>query len=251
MMFHSFLLVDAGNTRVKWETSAFSGEPSSIKGEMATEDATADRIREMHQDFPGHFLVFASVVPQLTFYFRHTFKRGCHCVSADSPALGLEFDYPKPAELGADRLAAAVAAHETKKWPIIVVSCGTATAFTVLDAKGRLCGGAIAPGLQTQLAALIGATAQLPTVSLQSPRSPLAKSTEEAIRSGVTLNFLGGVKEIIRQLSDVLSSHKKPEIILTGGNAHRLTDLLDLPHTLRPLLVFEGLRIIGNRIHPH
>jgi type III pantothenate kinase len=202
----------------------------------------------MKKSFDGQFLILASVVPKLTFDFCRTFKRGFHSVTADSPALGLDFDYPNPAEIGADRLAAAVAAHETGKWPVIVVSCGTATAFTVLDAKGRLCGGVIAPGLQTQLAALLGATAQLPDTILQPPRSALAKSTQDAIRAGVMLNFRGGVKEIIHQLGDALPGRRKPGIILTGGHAHHLTGSLDLPHTLRPLLVFEGLRIIGNRI---
>jgi pantothenate kinase type III len=55
------------------------------------------------------------------------------------------------------------------------------------------------------------------------------------------------VKEIIHQLSDALPGRRKPHIILTGGNARYLTDSLDLPHTLRPLLVFEGLHMIGVR----
>jgi type III pantothenate kinase len=163
-------------------------------------------------------------------------------------ALGLRFDYPRPSELGTDRLAAAVAAHESGNGPVIIVSCGTATAFTVLDAEGRLCGGAIAPGLQTQLAALLGATAQLPATELIQPRSALAKSTQEAIRAGVMLNFQGGAKEIIQQLGETFSGNEKPSLILTGGNAHHLAGSLALPHTVRPLLVFEGLRIMGNRL---
>lgn len=259
MMFHSFLFIDIGNTRVKWAVADLPGKDPSrmlyseaatplVKGEMLTTDATPDRIRELKKNFDGHFLILASVVPKLTFDFCRTFKRGFHSVTADSPALGLEFDYPNPAEIGADRIATALTAHEARKWPVIIVSCGTATAFTVLDAKGRLCGGVIAPGLQPQLAALLGATAQLPKTTLQPPRSALAKSTQDAIRAGVMLNFQGGVKEIIHQLSKALPGRKKPHIILTGGNAHYLTNSLDLPHTLRPLLVFEGLRIIGNRI---
>jgi type III pantothenate kinase len=130
---------------------------------------------------------------------------------------------------------------------VIVVSCGTATAFSVLDAKGRFCGGAIAPGLQTQLASLLGATAQLPDTKLSPPRTALAKSTQEAIRAGVMLNFQGGINEILRQLSAALKT-KRPRVVLTGGYAEHLADSLDLPYALRPLLVFDGLRIIGNRV---
>jgi len=179
--------------------------------------------------------------------FRRAFSKRIKIVSGNTSGHGLDFDYPNPAEIGADRIAAAVAAHKAGKWPVIVVNCGTATAFTVLDAKGRLCGGAIAPGLQTQLATLLGATAQLPNTKLYPPRSALAKSTQEALRAGVMLNFQGGVKEIIRRLSNALPGRKKPAVILTGGNARHLIKNLDQPSELRPLLVFEGLLIIGSR----
>jgi type III pantothenate kinase len=257
MIFHSFLLVDAGNTRVKWAVVpravpyAEQVFPSSLaflsKGEMLTSDATPERIRELKKNFAGCYLILASVVPKLTAEFCRTFKRGFHLVTADSTTLGFRFDYPHPEEIGADRLAAAAAVHQAAKWPVIIVNCGTATAFSVLDAKGRFCGGAIAPGLKTQLAALVGATAQLPDTKLSQPRTALAKSTQEAIRAGVMLNFQGGINEILRQLSAALKT-KRPRIVLTGGYAEHLADSLELPYALRPLLVFEGLRIIGNRV---
>lgn len=256
MNLHAFLLVDVGNTRVKWTFAAMPGYDSvdfpvnlpTGTGEMLTTKATAESVQALARKFERYYLVLSSVVPPLTAVFSRAFKRRFHLVKANSPALGLDFDYPNTAEIGADRIAAAVAAHAYGHYPAIVVSCGTATAFTVLDAKGRLCGGVIAPGLQTQLAALLGATAQLPGTILKLPRTALAKSTREAIRAGVILSFQGGVKEIIRQLSGALPVRKPPAIILTGGNAPFLAGSLNLPHTLRPLLVFEGLHIIGNRV---
>jgi len=242
-----FLLIDIGNTRVKWATTT-NRNPTHLSGEIDTYNASSKFIALMARAYPKRPTIISSVVPKLAPAFRRAFSGRLAEVNATLPELGFHFHYPKPSEIGADRLAAAVAAHARGRFPAIIVACGTATAFTVLDAKGRLCGGAIAPGLQTQLAALLGATAQLPDTILQPPRTALAKSTRDAIRTGVMLNFQGGVKEIIRQLSDALPGRRKPQIILTGGNAHYLTGSLDLPHTLRPLLVFEGLRIIGNRI---
>jgi len=249
MNLNAFLLVDIGNSLIKWAVADIfeANALPVVVGEMPTAKATTTRIEALAKKFPQHYLVLASVVPKLVPIFCRVFKRRFHLVTADSPALGLGFDYPRPAELGADRLAAAVAVHADGKWPVIVVNCGTATAFTVLDKKGNLCGGAIAPGLQTQLAALLGKTAQLPNVVLSPPRHYLARSTEEAIRSGVMLSFQGGVKETLHQLSAALPG-RRPHIVLTGGNASSLTSALDLPHTLRPLLVFEGLRIMGVRI---
>ena len=241
-----FLLIDMGNTRLKWALAAPRG-PIRVAGDIATKDASSKWIASLARKCPRQQVVLASVVPRMVAPFRRAFAKRIEVIGGDSRALGIPFDYPKPAEIGADRLACAVATHAGGLFPAIIVACGTATAFTVLDAKGRLCGGAIAPGLQTQLAALLGATAQLPETTLRRPKSALAKSTQEAIRSGVLLNYQGGVKEIIHRLSAALPGRRKPEIILTGGSAGHLSGSLDLPHKVRPLLVFEGLLIIGSR----
>jgi pantothenate kinase type III len=76
MIFHSLLLVDAGNTRVKWAVVPRAGRdpehvlPSSpailSEGEMLTSEATPERIRELKKNFAGCYLVLASVVPKLT-----------------------------------------------------------------------------------------------------------------------------------------------------------------------------------------
>jgi type III pantothenate kinase len=241
-----FLLIDAGNTRLKWAVAGLRGKIVP-EGDIATKDAAVARISVLARKYPDHRAVLASVIPKLVPLFRRAFAERLHVVNGRSPALDLRFDYPKPPELGADRLAAAVAVQEDGPGPVIVVQCGTATAFTVLDIEGRLCGGVIAPGLHTQLASLIGATAQLPDTDLRLPDRFLARSTEEAIRTGILLNFQGGAKEILRELIKELPASHPPRIVLTGGNARHLARSLDLPHTLRPLLVFEGLRMIGLR----
>jgi type III pantothenate kinase len=246
-----FLLIDAGNTRLKWATAGKKW-PGRVVGDIATREASAAWIKALARKYPEHRVVLACVVPKLVPIFEQAFGERLVVVKAELPELSghadFPFNYPKPSEIGADRLAAAVAVQAWGQYPAIIVACGTATAFTVLDEKGRLCGGAIAPGLQTQLAALLGATAQLPDTFLKPPRSALGKSTQDAIRAGVMLNFQGGAKEIIRQLGAALGGKRRPHVILTGGNAGALAKNLDAPFTLRPLLIFEGLLIIGFRV---
>ena len=242
-----FLLIDAGNTRLKWAVATPRGRIVPT-GDMATKDATSARISALARKYPKHRAIFASVVPRLAPVFRRAFAGRLHIVSDTSPALGLRFDYSKPSELGADRLAVAVAAHAEGVWPAIIVAGGTATAFTVLDARGRLCGGAIAPGLQAQLAALLDATARLPAIVPRLPRRTLARSTREAIHSGLIHNFRGGAKEILQRLAEELTGPRRPVVLLTGGNASHLADAFDGPVQMRPLLVFEGLLIIGKRL---
>jgi type III pantothenate kinase len=242
-----FLLIDIGNTRLKWATASYHS-PIRLRGDVATKEVTSLWVHALAQKFPDRPVVLASVVLKLLPAFRNAFAKRLIEVRSTLPELGIRFHYPKPAEIGADRLAAATAVHADDRYPTIIVACGTATAFTVLDEKGRFCGGAIAAGLQAQLDSLLAVTAQLPATKLYRPRSALARSTKEAIRAGVMVSFQGGVKEIIQQLSKSLAGRKKPRIILTGGNALYLSKSLGHPHTLRPLLVFEGLRIIGNRV---
>ncbi len=242
-----FLLIDAGNTKLKWATAHRLG-PIRVIGKISTNTVSAEWVESLAREYPTHSVALSCVVPKLVPLFRKAFSKRIQVVDGKSSAVRLAFKYPRPAELGADRLAAAVAAHASGLYPSIIVACGTATAFTVLDPQGRLCGGAIAPGLKAQLAALIGATAQLPDVLLRPPRNALARSTQEAIRSGVLLNFQGGVKEIIQQLGLALPGTRKPHVFLTGGNARHLLGKLDQPYKLRPLLVLEGLHIIATRL---
>ena len=239
------LLIDVGNTRTKWAIGNKHGT-IRVAGDIPTTEVTPRWTASLARRYFRGNAILASVVPKVRPSFRRAFGARLVEVSSTLLQLGFGFQYPKPAELGADRLAAAVAAHARGDFPAIIVSCGTATAFTVLDSKGRLCGGAIAPGLEAQLHALLGATAQLPSTSLRMPANVVARSTKDAIRAGVMLSFQGGVKEILRQLSQSLPS--SPRILLTGGNAKHLVEHLEVPFKLRPLLVFEGLLIIGARL---
>ena len=239
-----FLLIDIGNTRLKWATARPKGT-IRVEGDIATKEAGFQAIASLARKYPKHRAVIASVVPALLPTFRRAFTGRLIEMNARLPNLGLRFNYPKPSELGADRIAAAVAAQGWNLHPAIIVACGTATAFTVVDAKGRLCGGAIAPGLQAQLDALLGATAQLPATDLRLPRRALAKSTRDAICTGVMLNYRGGAKEILQELLKELPKHPKPNVILTGGNAPLLAKELGPRVKLRPLLIFEGLLMIG------
>jgi len=114
---------------------------------------------------------------------------------------GLKIRYRRPAQLGADRVAAALGAR--KLYPgenLVIVDCGTATTLTFLTKSGELIGGAILPGLALWPAALAQATAKLPNVKL--PRSsetlpaPIAKDTASAIRAGVLYGHAGAIREL-------------------------------------------------------
>ncbi|MFQ8868402.1 MAG: type III pantothenate kinase, partial [Eggerthella lenta] len=103
-------------------------------------------------------VALASVVPALTMAwcaaaYRMIGKDALVC-SAETAGALFEADYPNPHEIGADRVADAVAAKALYGAPVIVVDFGTATNMEVVDADGRFIGGVIAPGVETSASAL-------------------------------------------------------------------------------------------------
>ena len=234
------LLIDAGNTRMKWAEAAPRG-PLRLRGHVATVQVTSAWAGALAKKFAGSSVVVASVVPGVTRNLRRAFPHAV-LVHGTLQGLPLSFHYPRPGEIGADRIAAAVGARA--RGPAIVVSGGTATAFSVLDRRGRFCGGAIMPGRATQLAALLGATAQLPATTLPPHPRALGKSTRAAIQAGIVLGYRGAVRDIILRLQEELGAPAR--VLVTGGEADLLRGLRGVGRIeFRPLLVFEGLRIIA------
>ncbi len=157
---------------------------------------------------------------------------------------GMPIHYDNPKEVGADRIADAVAAYERYGGPTIVIDFGTATTFEVVSERGEYLGGVILPGIEISLEALFSRAALLPRVELIEPRSVLAKNTVESVQSGVIYGFAAQVDGLCRRLEDELGPCT---VVATGG----LAGLIG-PHSVaieyhEPWLTLEGLRIIFGR----
>ena len=119
--------------------------------------------------------------------------------------------------LGADRVANSVAAAEYYPLPALVIDCGSAITFELIDAGRKFAGGAIAPGRALQRAALRRGTAQLPEVELASTLpAGNGLDTAESIRWGVDAGALGMIRELRARFGAML---KLRSVILTGGDA--------------------------------
>jgi len=159
--------------------------------------------------------------------------------------------YPKPATIGADRLANAAAAVSLGKLPAIVVDFGTAVTFDVIDSAGCYLGGIIAPGLATAASALHERTALLPLTRIQRINSPIGKSTRQGIQIGLLLGAIGIVREVVARITRESFGGKLPTVIATGGDAElvarlalengssKVIDIVD------PLLTLRGLQVIA------
>ncbi len=156
---------------------------------------------------------------------------------------GLQIAYRNPLEVGADRIANAIAVtHLYAQKDVIVIDLGTATTFCAITANKVYQGGVILPGLKMSMNALAAGASKLGAVEIVNTGKVLGKTTNESIQSGLYYGSLGAMKEIIRGLTEQSFKGKKPLIIGTGGftTIYRESDMFD---DIVPDLVLKGLYI--------
>ncbi len=157
---------------------------------------------------------------------------------------GIPILYDNPKEVGADRVANAVAAYDLYGGPAIVVDLGTATTFDAISVKGEYLGGAITPGVDISLDALFEHAAALRRVELVLPRNVVGKSTVESIQSGVLFGFAGLVDAICRRMEQEIG---KATVVATGGLSELLVPLSERIQYREPWLTLHGLRLVFER----
>ena len=155
---------------------------------------------------------------------------------------GLKIKYRNPAEVGADRVANAIAATQRRpKTNCLVVDCGTATTFDVVTSEGDYLGGAILPGLGISAEMLSSRTARLPAVEISRPENALGRSTVESIQAGLYHGHVGAIRQLLGQLTKEAFGGEKPAVIGTGGFA-RMFEAEGLFDEIVPELVLFGLK---------
>ena len=195
-------------------------------------------------------VAISSVVPQLTDAFREMADRYLDIapvVVGPGIRTGMAIRTDNPREVGADRLVNALAAFDKYGGPGIVVDFGTATSFDVYDASGAFLGGAIAPGVQTSMAALSARGAQLGAVELVRPVHAIGRSTVESMQSGAIYGFSGQVDRLIEIISEELPT--SPVVVATGGLAPAITDACRHIGHHDQWLTLRGLRLVWERNH--
>jgi len=190
-------------------------------------------------------IAVCTVVPEVL----HSLKNACRkYLNNLSPFVlqagvrtGLNIKYRNPLELGADRIANAIAAtHLHPDENIIIIDMGTATTFCAVNRKREFLGGAIIPGLRISMTALEANTSKLPTVEIVQAEEALAKSTIEGIQSGLYFSALGAIKEIVARLRDEAFGGEPACVIGTGGFSSLFHDSGVFNEEL-PDLVLKGL----------
>ena len=193
-----------------------------------------------------------SVVPRATPLVCRLTRRRWHlpCLELTPATLrGVGIDYPKPQTIGPDRLANAVAARHRFGAPALVVDFGTAVTFDVVDRAGNYVGGIITPGLAAMTDYLHVKTALLPRIRVREVKSPIGKSTEQAMLVGAVHGYRGLIRELILELKRELKVKRLP-VVATGGYARLIASKLPEITAVDPLLTLEGLRLVWQAHQP-
>lgn len=187
--------------------------------------------------------MLASVVPALNHHWRRLLKEAVGTpplVLTHRLQLGVSVSYPRPASIGADRLANASGAVMRYGAPVVVADFGTALTFDVVSPEGAYIGGVIAPGLPLMTDYLAERTALLPHIGLSGPIGGVGRSTAGAMRIGARIGYRGMVREIVAHLQAELG-WKSVRLSATGGYARWALGASGLPFTFDPDLTLFGL----------
>lgn len=243
-----FLLIDNSNTRTKFRLADRDGllEWNAI---TPTQELSAERMETLLGDLEFTHSMICSVVPKKSTLMQSWLEQrsAVDTVSCHSK-LSIEIDYPTPEQIGADRLANAVAAHARFGAPSVVIDFGTAVTFDVIGAPGSYLGGVIAPGLATMTENLATRTALLPQIDLKEPDSAIGKSTVHAMQVGAVLGYRGMIREILLGIREDLDAD--PTVIATGGDAALISKGLPEISHLAADLTLEGIWRIATSNFP-
>ena len=248
------LVIDVGNTQTV--VGVYTGEELLYRWRFGTNKTeTADELRlRLHHllDFEGvavslfDGVSLSSVVPDLTRAWNEAvrYMLGKDAVVCSAQTAGELFvpDYPNPEEIGADRVADAVAAKALYGAPVVVVDFGTATNICVLDDRGCFVGGVIAPGLETSASALFSRATKLGAIELEDPHTAIGRNTTQAMQEGIVVGEAERVDGLLRRIFEQLGY--RPTVVATGGLASRMAPMMQNVSCINPELTLEGLRLV-------
>ncbi len=244
------LLVDIGNSRVKWATL----ERGRLSEQRAAAHAawTVDDWRRNLFGVPGIDRVFAASVAggpsaaALDAAARGATGRAASFAATSAEAGGVRNAYPDPRLLGVDRWLAVVAAFRLVQGPCCVADIGTAATVDGVAGDGRHLGGFIVPGPELMMRSLWKGTADLAAHSASSGVAAgalFADNTRDAIERGCRLAVAALVDRAVAEMSRQLGT--RPALLLTGGGSDAIADLLATPAEPCPDLVLRGLAVLA------
>lgn len=240
------LLIDAGNTRVKWAL-AEAGSDSWLRSGVLSVERASDLPQFFTDCFgkfgtnPENVQIWASNVAGKT-VAQHIRDIGTghqpRFVVAREKQCGIRNGYSSASQLGSDRWATLIAAWHLARNECLVVCCGTATTIDTLSNHGEFLGGLILPGVELMQRSLHDATAQLQPA--QGKYAPFPQNTADALLSGAIQATCGAIERQHALLDNI-----DAPVLLSGGAAEQIAPHLNLEARMVDNPVLQGLLLIA------
>jgi len=250
------LLVDVGNTRIKW--ARLVGRRLG-KGRAAAHSrwSSADYARQLFGSGPRpeRMLVASVAGPRVKERLAAAARRArveARFVSVPRHGGGVQVGYPEPWRLGVDRFVAAVGAHQLfKGTAVCVVGVGTAMTIDLIDAAGRHRGGVIIPAPELMVGTLFENTHGIRRRArggAQAAAGLFGRSTRAGVLQGARYAAAALIDRAVHE-AEALLEHR-PLVVMTGGEAPSVRPLV-MSHCVGvPDLVLRGLAVLATAAQP-
>jgi type III pantothenate kinase len=244
------LLIDAGNTFLKWARLEGDGvgashtvvhhgvEPTEWQSALAAIGAPPQRIVVANVAGP-------SFAGRLREWARATWQVDPQFPIATRAALGVTNAYARPAALGIDRWLGMVAAWHEARAPLLCASAGTAFTLDLIDDAGQHRGGCIVPGARLMRESLHAQTSGVAAAAMLDPAAVdgmFGVNTAGAVQQGARLALAALADRTVTALEK--SSSVAARVFLTGGAAPQISALMTRPVEHVPDLVLRGLALL-------
>ncbi len=237
------LLIDAGNTRVKW--CWYDGEDFPLEYESAEyEDLESDGANLFQIDGPDadHILICNVGGEELAESFCQMFtdwQLTPKFLRSTRQCGDVQNAYKSPEQLGVDRWMALLGAWTLQQDAVCIVDCGTAVTIDVLNDEGQHLGGMIVPGIELMQDALRDKTNDINMDRNDSGTGLLAADTGNAIEAGTLYALVALIDRVRQDIATELDIDLP--LIISGGDADLVQSLLSCESTYEPMLIFQGM----------
>jgi len=237
------LLVDIGNSRIKWalidsgpiESHIFNRSKTGVKASLNTHWKSLEEISAIYvSNVAGE-----KIAEQLTEWTEKQWQLTPSFIKSEHKRFGVTNAYAQAELLGIDRWLALIAARQHARQATCIIDCGTAITIDIVTKYGAHQGGMILPGLHLMREALTKNTSELNNIAQENDFKTLAVNTQSAIQSGTLYTVTATLERIIDDLKQQFNNHIR--FIISGGDAEQLKPLLNTPIAHYPDIVLKGL----------
>lgn len=246
------LLVDIGNTRIKWACSngkTLSGHNSVFYASDTISELLARNWQVLSKPERVHIASVAdfSTTRKVREFISGSWSLASHVAVTERERGGLKNAYFDVTSMGVDRWLVMLAAWRKFRAPLCVIDYGTAVTVDAVLEDGRHIGGFILPGLAMTTAALIRDTHKIHAGDEPAPELEFGCSTSECISNGFVFALAGLLDQCIKKIN--AGKNTAPLLVITGGAAEQVLPFLPGKYCHEPHLVLEGLNLVSQSLH--